>query len=332
MRAVFSVRKGYVKVLTSDEGTCLKQDTAKSLRISNRVGSIPQRVTFSDGSIFETADHAQLERCFPELTKGMASRIHFMERFHLRLLAVTAAIIFFIGFIYYLCLPFLVESAIRITPPGLTQMIASTAFESLDKAVLTKSIIPAVKKKRIQEDFRLLTSYARYGKDGYKLVFRNGGKIGANALALPDGRIILTDQLINWAGDDFEMIMAILAHEIGHVDNQDSLRQLYRSLGTVGLIMLITGDLGFGVEEILLQGASFLSLGYSRNAEQEADRFSMELMQKIGNDPRALIRFFDLLEKNEVLIPDSDIFSTHPHPKERKYFILKYYQNSNQAG
>ena len=41
-----------------------------------------------------------------------------------------------------------------------------------------------------------------------------------------------------------EMIVGVLAHEIGHVELEHSLRQIYRVAGMAGLIMLIAGDVG----------------------------------------------------------------------------------------
>ena len=87
----------------------------------------------------------------------------------------------------------------------------------------------------------------------------------------------------------------MLAHEIGHVEHQHSLRQLYRAAGVSALIMLIGGDIGSGTEDILVQGSALLSLSYSRSAEAEADRHSVELMYKAGHDPKAIAHFFELL-------------------------------------
>ena len=39
------------------------------------------------------------------------------------------------------------------------------------------------------------------GRDGYMLHFRKGGPIGPNAFALPDGTIVLTDELVDLEPD-----------------------------------------------------------------------------------------------------------------------------------
>ncbi len=80
--------------------------------------------------------------------------------------------------------------------------------------------------------FADLATRAERGTGGYSLNFREGGAIGPNAFALPSGTIILTDELVDIAGDDNDMVLAVLAHEIGHVDKKHSLRQIYRAAGT----------------------------------------------------------------------------------------------------
>ncbi len=47
------------------------------------------------------------------------------------------------------------------------------------------------------------------------------------------------------AGKDTEMLLPCSPNEITHVDREHSLRQLYRVAGMTGLIMLMTGDVGW---------------------------------------------------------------------------------------
>ncbi len=117
------------------------------------------------------------------------------------------------------------------------------------------------------------------------------------------------------------MIVGVLAHEIGHVEKEHSLRQLYRAAGMAGLIMLIAGDVGAAGEDILTNGAALMSLSHSRDAESEADRISVELMAKAGRDPRAIGRFFARLEETLGIDGDSSFLSTHPGTAERRKAI-----------
>jgi predicted Zn-dependent protease len=128
---------------------------------------------------------------------------------------------------------------------------------------------------------------------------------------------VLTDELIELAGGDEDLVLGVLAHEIGHVDHDHSLRQLYRAAGITTLIMLIGGDIGSGAEDVLVQGTAVLALSYSRAAERDADRYSVELMHRIGRDPAAIARFFELLRDKLGDNSQGDFLSSHPATPER---------------
>ena len=65
--------------------------------------------------------------------------------------------------------------------------------------------------------------------------------IGANALAIPNNTIIVTDELVELAKNDDEII-GVLAHEQGHLVQRHSLQQALSSLGFSVILLAITGD------------------------------------------------------------------------------------------
>ena len=287
--------------------------------ISARVGRIPRRISFADGSLFETEDNDAVDLWLKK--HGKSGFVHELERFHPRLLAFVAAVFLFAGLIYRFAVPALVEVAVLVTPPAVTQWMASGTLLSLDKAVFSESALPEERQTEIRDAFNQVAALSSRGVAGYNLNFRQGGAIGPNAFALPDGTLVITDELIELADGDMDMIIGVLAHEIGHVEQEHSLRQLYRAAGVAGLIMLIAGDVGAAGEDILTSGAALMSLSHSRDAENEADRISVELMAKAGRDPRAIGRFFARLEEKLGLDGDSSFLSTHPGTAERRQAI-----------
>ena len=136
--------------------------------------------------------------------------------------------------------------------------------------------------------------------------------------------MVLTDELVELAGGKDELVLGVLAHEIGHVEHQHSLRQLYSAAGASALIMLIGGDIGSGTEDILVQGSALLSLSYSRSAESEADRHSVELMYKAGRDPHAIGHFLELIRDKLGDKEERDFLSTHPATPQRIADTLRY--------
>lgn len=286
---------------------------------SARVGRVPRRITFADGSLFETEDNDAIDAW--RKRHGKTGFVHELERFHPRLLAFVVVVFLLAGLVYRYAVPALVEVAVLVTPPAVTQWMASGTLLSLDQAVFSETKLPEARQSEIRQAFNQVAALSSRGVAGYNLNFREGGVIGPNAFALPDGTLVITDELVELTDGDMDMIIGVLAHEIGHVEEEHSLRQLYRAAGMAGLIMLIAGDVGAAGEDILTNGAALMSLSHSRDAENEADRISVELMAKAGRDPRAIGRFFARLEEKLGLNGESSFLSTHPGTAERRKAI-----------
>ena len=316
-------RDGQIRAIAEDV-TELASAVFSNLDISARVGSIPRRIEFADGSLFETPDNAAIDNL--QLTNGRkrAGLIHGLERFHPRLLVFVVAVFMLSGLVYRFALPVLVEVAVAVTPPVVPRLMSVSTLETLDRTVLSETKLDEAKRRAISDGFARIALNSTRGPSAYRLTFREGGAIGPNAFALPDGTLIITDELVDLSAGDTEMLIGVLAHEIGHVELEHSLRQIYRAAGMAGLIMLIAGDVGDSVEDLLVQGGGLLALSYSREAEAAADRHSVELMLKAGYDPIAIARFFEIIETKLGDTSDTNILSTHPGTPERRKAIREY--------
>lgn len=303
-------------------GEILATGPLDRLAISVRVGSIPRRIVFPDASQFTTDDNDAVD-ALPIAKLRRSGLIHDLERFRGRL-AVFAAVIFcFCFLIYRYAVPALVELAVAVTPPVVPQLLSAGTLATLDQTVFAASELPEQRRAAIETAFRSMAGLTERGAGGFVINFRKGGSIGPNAFALPDGNIILTDELVELAGND-EAILGVLAHEIGHVEHHHTLRQLYRAGGVTALIMLIGGDIGSGVEDILMQGSALVSLSYSRGQESDADRYSVEFMRRAGHDPAALVQFLDLMFQKFGDGGPLNMLSTHPATPARIEAIRAY--------
>ncbi|MBM7044980.1 MULTISPECIES: M48 family metallopeptidase [Rhizobium] len=307
-----------------DESRRLAWGIRSDIDVSQRVGSIPRRIVFGNDSVFETRDNDAVDAYLQSRGEGRSSFVHRLEIVRPRLIAFALAVFVLGSIIYRYALPALVEVAVLVTPPVVPEMMSAGTLKTLDRVTFGPSKLPEAQQAEIRDDFAGIAANAEGGAGRYHLNFRDGGLIGPNAFALPDGNLVLTDQLVELAGGDKEMITAVLGHEIGHVEYKHSLRQLYSAAGVAGLVLLIAGDVGSGVHDVLTQGGGLLALSYSRQAEAQADRRSVELMLAAGKDPAALSRFFDLLEAKLDDHGDTSMLSTHPGPPERKQAILDY--------
>jgi Zn-dependent protease with chaperone function len=136
-----------------------------------------------------------------------------------------------------------------------------------------------------------------------------------NAFALPGGAIVIFDGLIDFA-ETPEEVAGVLAHEMAHVMKRHGTEALLRSYGLQLLIESLTGSAGGGVAGDM--GETLLGLSYSRDAESEADRTGIELLQTAGLRADGLGRFFERFGEGPGDMPAVlDILSTHPSSESR---------------
>ena len=136
-----------------------------------------------------------------------------------------------------------------------------------------------------------------------------------NAFALPGGRVVLFRGLIENAGDASE-VAGVLAHEMGHVTHRHGTQAILRGLGLKVLFGLMLGDLGEGLFGGI--GTTLLSLSYSREAEAEADRVALALLDDTGIGAQGLATFFERLAAGGDTLPAAlQLLSSHPSHEAR---------------
>jgi Zn-dependent protease with chaperone function len=107
-----------------------------------------------------------------------------------------------------------------------------------------------------------------------------------NAIALPGGRVFLFSALLDKANDPDE-IAGVIAHEFGHVAHRDNMRVLIHNGGTSFLIGLLFGDVT-GSGALIFASRTLITSSYSRESEQNADTFSINVMQRLGRSPKPM--------------------------------------------
>ncbi len=142
----------------------------------------------------------------------------------------------------------------------------------------------------------------------------------ANAFALPGGKIYLTNGLLQKA-QGVDEIAGIIAHELGHVRNRDSLRHLIQAGGTSFLAGLLFGDV-IGGGAVIFATQSLLNASYSREAERNADASAIATLRALGRSPKpagVLLLRVTGTQANR----GSDILASHPLTEERLAAMAK---------
>ncbi|HEU4654138.1 MAG TPA: M48 family metallopeptidase [Steroidobacteraceae bacterium] len=140
-----------------------------------------------------------------------------------------------------------------------------------------------------------------------------------NAFAMPGGIIVVHSGLIA-ATHRPEELAGVLAHEIQHVEQRHSLRAMFKQLGLRGLWALLTGNFGSS----LIGQATFqlTSLQFSRHDESSADAKGFDALVQHDIDPRGMIDFFAIMEKQDGVNPP-EFLSTHPADRERQVALQR---------
>ena len=135
-----------------------------------------------------------------------------------------------------------------------------------------------------------------------------------NAFAAPGGFVVVHTGLLAAAGSA-EEVAGVMAHEIAHVLERHSMRQLTRQVGFWTLVSVVLGSVD-GISGVLVEGAAELAeLDYSRDQERAADDLGAEIMRTAGLPLDGMIAFFDRLARTEAGGPA--LLSTHPASDER---------------
>ena len=141
-----------------------------------------------------------------------------------------------------------------------------------------------------------------------------------NAFALPGGKIYLFDGLLQKARNSDE-IAGVLAHELGHVKHRDSMRNMIYNGGTSFLIGLLFGDVT-GSSAILFASRTMFDATHTREAETNADAFSIDLMHKLGRSPKPMGELLLRVTGNEK-DKNFSFLSNHPFTEDRLELMRK---------
>ena len=315
--------------LTFKENTILLEieDETRSyplekVTFSERLGNMPRSIYLSETEVCEVQDNTLIDKELKKRALLKSARfIHHLESKSIYILpALTVTLLMVFGFIKYV-LPYSAEKIAYAVPQSIATQIGTGTLQTLDKLVLQPSKLDENKKQEITTEFKKMATYM-HGLPPLHLVFRSAKKIGANAFALPDGTIVMTDQLVILA-DNNQEILSVLAHEIGHIKNRHAIRMVLQNSAMLVLIMTLTGDATSASSIVSTLPTMLIESSFSRDLESEADDYAMQVMNESGI---ALHYFADIMQKLSAGREEDETgeyFSSHPITSSR----IKKFQN-----
>jgi len=162
-----------------------------------------------------------------------------------------------------------------------------------------------------------------------------------NAFATPGGYVYINQGLINLVESEAELA-SVIAHEIAHVNGRHIAeivdKQTKLSISTLAAILAGaflggSGDASAAVASFSLAAATTLSLKYSRDHEEAADRAGLSYLVDSGYPGRSMLDFMKIMKRYEFYsntIPS--YFLTHPGTDERSHYIDALLQTTIRPG
>lgn len=228
--------------------------------------------------------------------------------------------------------PWVASGVVAVTPPEVEAAIGDSALEQINDSLFEPTTTPpevqALWRGRL--DAALRQAYPE-GPVPWQLHFAGGGRLGANAVALPGGHIVITDELLALLQGADDAVLGVLAHEHGHVRRRHGLHAVVRFGIVSAATSVALGDFSSVVAGV---PALLAHLGYSREAEREADADAARVLLAAGRDPAAMVQLFERLagrakpgdgEGRGGGLPIA--FASHPADEER----IRFFREAGRA-
>lgn len=307
---------GTLRLLDGDQ---MRAVSLAEITASSRLGHVPRFLRLRDGATLEIPAHDHFDAALDasRAHSRLAPLLHVLESHSTAAAAFTLLLVAAVSATLWLGLPVLARHVAMAVPLPLEQQAGRTAG-ILFSSQLGLSRLTATQSRQAMEPLQRLV---RAGKLHVppQLFLRDMSAV--NAYALPGGSIVVSDSLVRLMlkeKDGVDLLAAVYAHEIAHVERRHGLQLVLRNSAALLVVSVVTGDLSTlttfsGTLPFLL-----IQRGYAREFESEADADAVTLLRAAGIRPSALADALVLLEKDRPTSgPDFTYLSTHPSPDDR---------------
>ncbi len=288
--------------------------SASRVYVSPRIGSADRFINFPEGGQFACQDGFYLDS-LPQESPSEGPVAWLEERWGVAV-ACVAVIVGALLLLYFIALPMAAERIAGAIPIETEASLGKYVLQSLDEIKWFRPTgLDAGKQEIITADFDRLRAGLPLG--GYlHLEFRSSRVLGPNAVALPGGTIVITDEMIK-AAQEKDEIMAVLAHEIAHEELRHMLRRVLQD-SIVGIMAVsVTSDAASLSLAVTGLPTLLVETKYSREFETAADEYSFSLMKQKGYSPLAFASIMERLAKTKTRPGHFSYLSTHPLTEDR---------------
>lgn len=296
------------------QGQCMHVFDMADLVKSSTIPGVPMEVTFPDGAKF-TADDVKAR--FPSRRANLET----LEKNKTLIVASIVLVPALMWFVLMVLMPRLAQNSVAYLPDVVAEQMGKQAFEVIERTLLEPSVTKEAKQLQLKQQWQNTLVALELSPDKYNLHVYGSEFFGPNAFALPNGTVVITDDLIKQLEGNPDAVLAVLLHEIGHVEHQHSLSMVAQSVSSAVAFAMIFGDIE-GIGEILLgTGSTLIQSQFSRNMEREADDYALAKLNQLGKtgEPfaQAMQSFLDLTDKHSDEKSILHYLASHPDTQDR---------------
>ena len=200
------------------------------------------------------------------------------------LVSFAFLVLFVYAYIFYIS-PFVGEKAVNIVPQDVEVKAGEVIYRNMSYMVDKDS----VKSEMLLEFFDLCGFESDYP---IRIDYSDSDIV--NAFALPGGQIVIYKGLVDKT-ECWDELAALMAHELAHVNQRHSFKQLARSVSSYLILSVLTGDVA-GASSVILENANTLNqMANSRIHEKEADITGLAYLKTSKIRPKAMMDLFERL-------------------------------------
>lgn len=315
--------------LTVMGASLAKQYRYADVALAEPFANAPRVLYLPDGAHCEVTDADSGQA----LADALGFRPSAVMRWQQRWPAALAALVLLIAFgaaIGIWGVPAAGEKIADWIPPALDRQLGEKGLHALELGLLAPSRLSEPRIEQVQQVMRSIVP--AHTRIPVRLLVRSSPRLGANALALPDGTIVITDRMVldilgsaqEFGPNETAKLAGVLGHEIGHVEHRHSVRALARSSLTAAASAALFGDFSAVAAGL---PALAIKMHYTREMETDADDFVVGVLRAHGMPLAPLASLFDAMEKAQANSPMQklpgwlrttvDYAASHPASGER---------------
>jgi Zn-dependent protease with chaperone function len=304
-------------ILIHREGVPLVKHPLVNAHVDESFKGAARRIDLGGGALLEIPNREALQT---ELDKqGLTlSTIQKAQNSWAWVGASLVALLAVLALSYLFAIPFAAKHVAAWLPESVEKKLGEEAWPMIETQLFKPSKLAPERQQQIRANFTQLTARLT-SVPVYALEFR-ASAMGPNAVAVPGGKLVLTDELVNLANSD-DAVMGVLLHELGHIKQRHSMRNIIQVTAVSAVLALWLGDVSTIITFI---PATIANMKYSRDFENEADDFALDSLKalKISGEPVAAL--FEAMEKTSKKGAKSEkpdaieaILSSHPVTADR---------------